>query len=175
MMICLASAFSFFLLVILTHVLFFRLRLMQFQMERFFVICLIWGAVNIAYLFWTVRLAGEGTGALSSCSTNLIFSSIAVYGLLCMAYLAQCTGIQVESPSMKIIGLIQRDRRRGITHEELQRCFTDEELVLARLDDLVRCGYVLEEGGVYRLTQRGSGIAGFFGAYQRMIRRNMRG
>ncbi len=166
-----AEAFGFFVLVVLSHALACRRGWILFQMEWFLALCLVWGGLYFALLrLAPVPLICSGSSNFGR-SMPLVFTSFVLYGLLCLAYLVQCTAIQVQSPSMKVVSLLRGGP--GMTRDQLRRHFSDEEFVLSRLRDLVRTGYVNHDSEFFSLTPKGFQVARVFDAYQRLIRRNM--
>ncbi len=158
----LLPAFFFTFLFFLTHILCFRLKIMKFQPPFFLLIFLIWLAVLFSFL-------------KSISGTGLFWSPLILYSLLCLAYVAESTAIENESPSMKIIKCILRHSESRATLMELKNEFSDREFIHDRLNDLVKNGHILQEGGLYRLTSRGLLIASVIKAYRNLIRRGLGG
>ena len=156
------SAFLFAFLFFLTHVLCFRLKIMKFQPPFFLVIFLVWLTVLFSFL-------------KPVSSTGLFCSSLVLYSLLSLAYVAESTAIENESPSMKIIKCILRHPESRATFMELRKEFSDREFIYDRLNDLVKNGHILEEGSLYRLSGRGLLIASLIKAYRNLIRRGLGG
>ena len=162
-------AFVFFV----THIVCYRLRIMKFEPPRFLLIALVCLSAYGFFLKYFVFVKnGEGSGFFLM---PLVLSSVVLCGLLCLAYVAECTAIENESPSMKIIKAVCGASGGRVTFEDLRNEFSDREFIHDRLNDLVKNGHVLEEGGLYRLTSRGLLIASVIKTYRNLIRRGLGG
>jgi len=102
-------------------------------------------------------------------------SSLLLYLLLCVAYIMEYTMVELESPSMRIIQSIQNRTKRTASKEELRNLFSDDEMILARLEDLVDHGFAQYDGLRYTLTPRGKLISRCFALYRNFIRRGLGG
>lgn len=160
------AALGFFVLFVLSHVLGYRLGMLRHHIERVIVLCLFWFGVYALWFLWAVT-----AGACES--TALVFTSFILYGLLCLTYLTQSLVLQAGSPSMTIVSLILQNPGQWIDYETLLKNFSDEELILFRMRDLIHSGYVTLKGDTYCLTARGSRVAKLFDSYQRVIMRTM--
>lgn len=157
-------AILFFTLFFLTHVVLFRLRLMQFQPLAFLFISLVWSGFLLAFAVKMNPIAGP-----------LIWSSLTLYFLLCLAYVAETTTVENDSPSTRIVKCIRSRPMGRATYDELKSEVTDEEFIVSRLNDLVRHGHVYFEGGRYRLSARGKLIAGIVAAYRNLLGKKLGG
>ncbi len=80
---------------------------------------------------------------------------------------------KVESPSKKILRFV---RDKGpLPYQDVLREFADEELILSRLSDLERYGYIRFSGKEYSLEPRGVMIARLLEIYQTLSGRKMGG
>ena len=134
---------------------------MKFQPPSFLLLALIWSGVYFALLNYI--------------GTPLRLSSLVLYGLLCLAYVAESTAIENESPSMKIMKAILRSREGRASFDELKAEFSEREFIHDRCEDLVRNGHILSENGLYRLSRRGALIASTIKIYRDLIRRGLGG
>ena len=171
----LLATFFFFLFVI-SHIVGHRVGWMKFQPERFLIIFIVWLGVYLLMLekilgvsLWTPELSQDGRTA------PFVWSSLLLYGLLCLAYVAESTAVENESPSMKIIKMIRASEDQQMSFAELKQGFTDKEFIHDRLDDLVKHGHVIYEEGQYLLSRKGSLIVGIIRVYRDFIRRGLGG
>ncbi len=126
-------------------------------------------------IFWFVILfvALKNTHPSES-SIFLPLTSLVLYLLLGLGYVAESTALENESPSMRIIKSILKNKGE-VSLEELKTKFTDQEFIHDRLGDLVKNGHVRCEGENYKLTRRGSLIAGIIKGYRDLIKRGLGG
>jgi hypothetical protein len=96
-----------------------------------------------------------------------------IYLLLVPLYIIFYFGTHVESPSHQILSLIKCHGE--LSHQELSSFLTDSILIKPRLDDLIRCGYLVFDGKYFRLTARGVRTARFLNIYQKILGRGMGG
>ncbi|OGW83840.1 MAG: hypothetical protein A2Z83_07605 [Omnitrophica bacterium GWA2_52_8] len=161
--------------LIFSHMLFCRLRWMApFDLVKFLSLCFFWLVADAALSQWTVsRLPAAGSESFFL--APFWMSSYMLYFLGSLWYLAQCTALQVQSPSMLIMQRIERHPEKAVTYEELRRVFRDEEFIDARICDLVQHGHIVLENRHYALTARGRKIAAAVRTYRNLIRRGMGG
>lgn len=100
-------------------------------------------------------------------------SSAVLYILLMPIYFAFYFNTRVESPTQRILRFI--GERGQVTYNDLTKCICDNEIIIPRLDDLVRSGYVSFKGGAYHLAARGIAVAKVLSVYQVLIGREMGG
>lgn len=164
------AAFLFFLLFCLTHMATFRLRMVQFQTPVIIVLSLFWylGLTAVFVIFPESESKHPGTAPLP-------VSASLIYFLLCLWYLAQCTAVQNESPSMKIMGYMISRPQKKATLQELEKLFTNEEFLCPRVEDLVTHGFLRFDGESYHLQLRARPVIGFVRAYRRLLKRGLGG
>ena len=174
-MIYLASSVVFFLVFVAVHVWgvrrgWFTLRVPS--LAPVFAASLVsYGAVLVVVRF-VLRHAVSG----SPFDVPFVFSALVLYGLACLCYINECSGlIDHESPSMQIVGIVERAAGQGVSYEEIRKILTDDVLVLVRLRELVIDGYVAVEGERYTLLPMGSRLARFVALYRALIRRGLGG
>ena len=171
----LLAAFFFFLFVI-SHIVGYRVGWMKFQPERFLIISVVWLGV---YLLLLEGILGVGLGApelsQDGRTAPFVWSSLLLYILLCLGYVAESTAIENESPSMRIIKSLLESPEGRIGFDKLKSEFSDREFIHDRLNDLVKNGHILQEGGLYRLSGRGLLIASIIKTYRNLIRRGLGG
>lgn len=100
-------------------------------------------------------------------------SSVALYVLLMPIYFALYFNTRVESPTQRILRLVEA--KGGLAYDELSKYISDKEIIIPRLDDLVRSRYIALNDGVYRLTADGIRVAKVLNVYQALIGREAGG
>lgn len=154
-------AFGSFIFFILSHAIAYRLRFIQFENWKLILLSFVWAAV---YLI----LAETVNNALGM---KLEWSSFVCYWLFVLWYLGEMTTVQYNSPSIKILKALLRHPNKKITAHEVESLFTDQELVIERLDDLVLNGHVKREGNLFKAQPRGKLIAVIFKIYRSILGR----
>jgi hypothetical protein len=77
-------------------------------------------------------------------------------GMLSLYYISFYTLIEADSPSFMIALKVDEAGKRGLEEKEIFSFFTDEMLVLRRLDDLVHASMVSFRDGRYRIRTSGA-------------------
>ena len=173
-MIHLISSIVFFCLFLITHVVWFRVRPPKLQLHALLLLGSIWLAIYLASLIVFPGLYQLGVShEHSPFGVPLVLTSAVIYTLLCLCYVIVYSGVEVESPSAKIMLLIYQ--RGKMSYAELREIFTNERLVLPRLGDLVSGGSVAFDGVHYRLGPRGAMVARVFEVYRRLLRQGLGG
>jgi hypothetical protein len=91
-----------------------------------------------------------------------------LYGAFALAYAVTYSAVQADSPTMTIV--LELERRRGASRDELLGTLTDAALVRPRLDDLVAGGLVVARDGRYVIGPRGSAMARIWIGYRTLLR-----
>ncbi|HOW36119.1 MAG TPA: hypothetical protein PL155_06880 [Candidatus Omnitrophota bacterium] len=158
------ATLSIFCIAVLMHILWCRVfpkNRLQIAPFAFFSLVglLYYGA--LAHLFFYGSSADR---AVNLWNLPLALSAAVVYILLIPIYLALYFNTRVESPTQKILRIIHE--HDGIGYEELASCISDSEIIIPRIDDLLRCRYIQMKEGAYCLTARGIVVAKALNAYQ---------
>ncbi|MFH0731394.1 MAG: hypothetical protein V2A72_00540 [Candidatus Omnitrophota bacterium] len=98
------------------------------------------------------------------------FQLVLFYSSLALAYIVSYSAIEVDSPSLIMILDIAKAYPLGLTKEEFYAGFSDELLVLPRLNDLVKDGMVVLDKGLYRPTPKGVLLADIFINFRRLLK-----
>lgn len=85
------------------------------------------------------------------------------------AYVLTYPAIEVESPIMVIIDLIERAGPGGLERDELYRRLDDGFLVTPRIDDLVSEGLAVDDAGGCRLTEKGRSLGRIFIVWRKVL------
>lgn len=80
---------------------------------------------------------------------------ILFYASMVLAYIVTYSAIEVDSPSLAMIIQIADSGADGIEKERLLSLFTDDYLIVPRVDDLVHGGALFYAEGKYYLTRKG--------------------
>lgn len=141
-------------------------------------------AFAVHLTLWKIRVPRHQTRALFVIffvSAFLVFlkgqslawseAAYAFFLVVCVGfcYATFYTAVEGSSPSLDIM-LMLLDARRGMSRGELLDAMTDEALVLARLDDLVRCGMVIDRDGRYLLAPSGAAFISIFIRFRSWIK-----
>ena len=158
-------AFFCFIAFILSHALLFRFKVVQFETWKLLALSFF---IGVLYLLIAFRIPSGNT-------LQLIWSSFVCYLLFAIWYLGELTTVQYNSPSMKILRALLARPAQKITLEDVKVLFTDQEMILDRLDDLVLNGHVRKEGSYYEVLPRGKLIIKVFEAYRNLLGRELGG
>lgn len=175
-MINLVITFVFFFVGLLLHIFLFRTKILSLNLFSvivlFFIngLCLIYASIHVCSIFRNVCDHPE-----SFTGIPLFYSSICIYVLLSIWYVGECTVIQHESPSMTILRTLLNAKDHKITKEHLRGLFSNEVLILSRLEDLVTHGHVRFDGNRYFLTPKGSLIAKTIMSHRKLLNRELGG
>jgi hypothetical protein len=96
-------------------------------------------------------------------------SSLLLFLLLCGVYFIFLTSVFLadESPATKIISQIKKHGR--LNHRKIQGYFSDSVLIVKRMQELVRLGWINEKRGLYRLLPKGIFIMRFISLYRNIL------
>jgi hypothetical protein len=105
-------------------------------------------------------------------SVPLWGSATAIYVLLIPIYLVFYFSTQQMSPSKKVM-LLLFERPRSFL--ELEPFFTDQEMIIPRIQDLLMTGCITDRNGRYLLTPSGVQLAQGYAFYQSLLGRKKGG
>lgn len=103
-------------------------------------------------------------------TTTEYASFVVLYATLSLAYITTYPPIQADSPSMSLVLRIAEAGPRGLDPRVLESEFTDAELILPRLNDLVNGELVHQRGERYVASRRASTLARAYLGYRRALR-----
>ncbi len=159
-------SFFCFILFILSHAFLYRLKLIQFETWKLVLLSILIGMTYLLISFHWIP---------ADWALKLPWSSFVCYVLFCIWYLGELTTVQYSSPSMKILRALMVHPDKKITAAEVKSLFSDQELILDRLDDLVLNGHVRKEGNRYEVLLRGKLIMTAFQSYRELLGRKLGG
>lgn len=88
---------------------------------------------------------------------------------LASAYVQTYPAAQAASPSLQILLALGARRADGLTADELAAVFSHDQLVGARLDDLVANGLVRRVGDAWGLSPAAAALVRFFVAFRALL------
>lgn len=88
---------------------------------------------------------------------------------LTLAYIITYSAIEVDSPSLLMINEIASAGLKGLDKTAFMRSMSDEILVKPRLKDLINDNMAYLDGDKYKLTLKGTVLAGVIILYRRIL------
>ncbi|MFA5087878.1 MAG: hypothetical protein WC552_02450 [Candidatus Omnitrophota bacterium] len=166
------SIFLLFIVSVFLHVFWCRARKAKDLQIRPFLFL----AIGVILLYIFLKPAppdGIGSSPMKASNAPVYFSSLMLYVLLIPTYLIFYFGMNVESPSRRI--LVEVEGAGQMTYEEISAVIDNDLIISPRLNDLLKHGYLTFEGDAYRLTPSGMRVAQILDLYQRITGREMGG
>jgi hypothetical protein len=144
-------------------------------------------AFSVHLFIWKIRLPKNHSKILLA-----IFLGVLVFGTLflvyfgrfdlyeCMqlgvlfvsmtlAYVTTYSGIEVESPSLRMMLDIAETGPEGCAPQDLFKPFSDDYLVGLRVKDLAKDRMIILDKNKYKLTVKGASLARLFIFYRRLL------
>jgi predicted transcriptional regulator len=100
---------------------------------------------------------------------SLLFISMA------LAYITTYSGIEVQSPSLRIVLEIKNSGKLGLDREALDRNFNNDVLVALRMNDLVKDKMIYQDGDKFKLTPKGILLVRLLIFYRKLLNAGMGG
>jgi hypothetical protein len=100
-------------------------------------------------------------------------SAVAVYVLFMACYFIFYFGMQVESPTRRLMQLMEN--KSAVSLDNLVGQMSNDSLILPRINDLLKHDYIRKEGERYVLKTRGVRVASMVKFYERIFNRPMGG
>lgn len=100
---------------------------------------------------------------------SLVMSSIVLYISMAWAYVIFFSAIYLGevSPSAKIIALVKK--KKSVTIGEIIASFSDEEIIVNRLNDTLRAGWIDKRKGRYTLAANGKRLVVFITVWRKIL------
>lgn len=114
-------------------------------------------AILFIFLFAGPLLFILSSKLLFAIATQNIFAVLLLHLSLSCAYIQIYPASQADSPSLRILILVNR-APQGLTEQEIRNSFNEEDLLEARLEDLIMTGLIARKGTELSLTSKGKGI-----------------
>jgi hypothetical protein len=156
----LLAGIALFTLLMAVHLVVWRIRLPARQTRALLVIFL--GLLPAGLL--AVHLLNPALFGPWQCVHLALF-----HVAMSLTYVILYSAIEQESPSLAMVQFVDRAGTRGRSRQEFQRLINDELLVGNRLNNMVRAGWVQENGSSYRLTAKGRRLAWLFISAARLL------
>lgn len=90
---------------------------------------------------------------------NMDVTDVAAIALLHVAltcaYIQIYPASQADSPTLKIMMIVEKGMPAGLTEAEIRKSFRQEDLFDAKVRDLMESGLVTQSGGQIEITRRG--------------------
>ncbi len=158
-MLVLVDAILLFLIAFFAHLALWRVRIPKNHTQLLLMIFLgiFLGGV---YFIQSLRILGFWD----------LFQLGLLYLSLVLAYITTYSGIEVESPSLRMILDISDQGNAGLDRAALENVFTDDILVGLRLRDLLKDKMCIQVGDRYRITAKGILLARLFISYRKLLK-----
>lgn len=115
-------------------------------------------------LFWGIALCAQ----LPMLVTNTV-----IFVLMMPVYFTFYVSTELMSPSKKIMQVL--NAKPGALYEDIFQALERENFLMTRLIELKQCGFIVEEGGRYRLSPTGASFARTYTCYQKLLGREIGG
>jgi len=122
-----------------------------------------------AAVLWLCGRAEPGLARFLPGDAGAWAQTIAFGLAISAAYVLTYPAIEVESPIMVIIDLIQRSGPGGLERSELYRRLDDDFLVTPRINDLVNEGLAVDGDNGCRLTEKGKSLGRIFIVWRKIL------
>jgi len=103
------------------------------------------------------------------------FQMAAAYIAVMLGYIVTYSGIEVDSPSLVMVLEIHKAGAAGLEQGAFDRQMSNERLVVPRINDLLKGGLAIFDGGLYRLTAKGRAVARLFCFYRWILGKKYKG
>ena len=142
------------------------------QVRAFFMIAVGLLCIKIAIELSTSP-ATLITGSYTVWTMPLKFTADIIYLLLGLFYLICYFSPRVESPSQRLLRTCSK--ADGSTLEELEKAVNNDDFIMTRMDDLLRCGYMRVVEGHYEILPPAIFVARVLVFYQKISGRGIGG
>lgn len=129
---------------------------------------------GIVLIFAACTVLGAWCGALVlDINAVTLLYYLTFMGICSLGYLVTYSAVEVDSPSLVMIQMLQERGPRGIRFEEWAEALGDDTLVHPRIADLIRDGHVLRQdipqGTQLVLTAKGRAFIQIFVTFRRYL------
>jgi len=156
-----------FVLAVLLHLLIWRIHLPENQASA--LLYIFFGIFIVAIFIFrrNPAIAFFGIPVPATICENLQFSFLFIS--LTSAYIANYPAIEVDSPSLIMIMDIARAYPAGLDRDTFKKRLNNDNLIMPRINDLLKGKFIYLKDGRYRLTRRGLFIARIFILFRRIL------
>ncbi len=152
---------SIFLVVMLVHVIVWRVFKPRQHIVNLFLIFLI------LPFFFVVVFAVLNVQFRIVMISDLLSIFLLYFSLACV-YIQTYPAIYAVAPSLKMVCLINKSMPGGLKKEEIKNFFTSKDLLNDRVKDLISENFIYMSDGEIRLKFKGKFLAGIFFAYRKL-------
>jgi len=162
----LVASFSLFLSFLFIHILLWRIRRPIKDAGALFIIFIgIPTSLAILYILFSIF----GSIPAPWFSLMELFSIWIMVVALGCAYIQFYPAAQAVSPSLEMILLVAQNRPNATSHSKIQELFTQQKLVMNRVQDLLNSGLAIRKEDKLVLTPSGRNLTRFFLFYRRLL------
>lgn len=165
----LLSAFASLALLAIVHLLVWRTRRPRAQYAGLVLLAVAVLALQFAIVAMVPRSVGWLAPVIPATPAEYV-SFLILYVALALSYIFVYSAVQADSPSLSILLRIERAGRAGVTLGELETEFSDEVLVLPRLDDLISSKLARMRGWRYVIGSQGAMLAAVHSFYRTLLK-----
>lgn len=134
-------------------------------------------------ILWKIRLPRNQTRALlviffSLFALSFLFLRYDIFqqlryliftAALVFAYVTTYSAVEVDSPSLLLVLKVAQRGRAGMKRDDVMKTFSDETVLLPRLEDLIAGGMAARSGEKIMLTPRGRLLCDIFIFFRRLL------
>ena len=131
---------------------------------------LLFVAIGLAFTPLAVSFCSDGKLAIGQVAQALF-----LYAALFAAYLITYSAIEVDSPSLLIVQRVAEAGPQGLATAALRSELDDNELLIPRVEDLIRDKMLETSGDTYQQTEKGKKFIRIFIFYRGLLRRELGG
>lgn len=92
-----------------------------------------------------------------------------------LAYVVTYSAVEEDSPSMRIVKWVAQESAIGVEPATLEAVFATDDVLLARIDNLIRDGLLRRDGELLALTTKGERLTKLFAFYRALLRLQTKG
>ena len=124
-----------FALAFAVHVLLWRVRTPRRQLWTLIMLFLLVSLIGSALLLWF--------GAADALIPAELVLALVLFGSYCAIYLILFSALEADSPTLTIIGLIERSGKSGISREDLSRAMATRAYIPTRVQQMINDGMAI--------------------------------
>ena len=152
-------AFGVFFVSLAGHIVVWRIR----HPRRHALALFVFFSIPASLMIWAI------SRVLDSLSGTDLFAIALMYTAVSSAYIQLYPASQAQSPSMKLLSMVQKSMPHGMTEDEIRVSFDSAQIFQARVDDLLHAGLLRREDGFIALTGKGRAFIWPFIFYRRLL------
>lgn len=169
-----AAAAITLLIYWLCHVAWFRASWPKSPLKVLLRLLLAGCVLYCVLALWILPAAGLSLWAILG-GSSYFWLGLLMYVASVLAYIVVYSGVEVESPSLRIVMTIAAYPGGAMPHDALRDMFNDERVILPRLNDMISSNLIFARDGVYVLSPSGERLATLFRVYRGLLGRDTGG